>query len=270
MKLLTLNCHSLAEQNYKEKLEHFVTAIAQIKPDIIALQEVNQSISAPVAGKELREYYQPCDPSLLRNDNHVANIARMLREIGISYYWTWLPVKKGYDKYDEGLAIMTLFPILEKKIITISKKDDYNDWKTRKIIGVRTADRIDEWFFCVHYGWWNDADEPFKEQWQRTITELPKTKRIWLMGDFNSPADSEGYKLMEESGWTDCYKTAHEHDNGVTVARPIDGWENASDDMRLDQIWCNEKVAPHRSFVIFNGENHPIVSDHYGVLTEFL
>ena len=42
MKLLTLNTHSLVEENYSEKLSIFVKAVAEIKPDIIALQEVNQ------------------------------------------------------------------------------------------------------------------------------------------------------------------------------------------------------------------------------------
>ena len=26
---------------------------------------------------------------------------------GICYYWTWLPVKLGYGKYDEGMAIFS-------------------------------------------------------------------------------------------------------------------------------------------------------------------
>ena len=44
IKLLTLNTHSLIENNYKTKLKIFTDAILQEKPDIIALQEVNQTI----------------------------------------------------------------------------------------------------------------------------------------------------------------------------------------------------------------------------------
>lgn len=45
MKLLTLNTHSLVEKNYPEKLDAFVSVISGIKPDIVALQEVNQTAS---------------------------------------------------------------------------------------------------------------------------------------------------------------------------------------------------------------------------------
>ena len=53
MKLLTLNTHSLQETHYEEKLEQFIEEIVKTQPDIIAMQEVNQSISAPSAGPEL-------------------------------------------------------------------------------------------------------------------------------------------------------------------------------------------------------------------------
>ena len=49
MKIMTLNTHSLAEPEYESKLAAFAGSLVQIKPDIIALQEVNQSRSAPPA-----------------------------------------------------------------------------------------------------------------------------------------------------------------------------------------------------------------------------
>ena len=53
MKLLTLNTHSLLEKNYLQKLDQFVDTIIKEQPDILSLQEVNQSITAPLAGKAL-------------------------------------------------------------------------------------------------------------------------------------------------------------------------------------------------------------------------
>ena len=62
MKIMTLNTHSLAEPEYESKLAAFAGSLVQIKPDIIALQEVNQSRSAPPAASgRLRESgYVPC------------------------------------------------------------------------------------------------------------------------------------------------------------------------------------------------------------------
>ena len=40
--------------------------------------------------------------------------------------------------------------------------------------------------------------------------------------------------------------------------------------MRIDQIWCSQKLPVASSKVIFNGTNGPIVSDHYGVIVQTL
>ena len=56
----------------------------------------------------------------------------MLRERGIEYNWVWLGIKRGYDKYDEGIAILSLEPIEMINAINLSETDNYENWKTRK------------------------------------------------------------------------------------------------------------------------------------------
>ena len=121
MKIMTLNTHSLAEPEYESKLAAFAGSLVQIKPDIIALQEVNQSRSAPPAASGwLRESgYVPCcakdlntvspcaSRAVIRADNHALNLALLLARAGVSYQWTWTPAKVGYGIYDEGLASFT-------------------------------------------------------------------------------------------------------------------------------------------------------------------
>ena len=274
MKLLTLNTHSLVEDNYSKKLDAFVSAIAEQRPDIIALQEVNQTI-AETQADVISEGYVPCDENIvIRKDNHVYKAAELLENAGVKYYWTWLPLKKGYNKYDEGIALMSRSRIIETDVVRISETDDYNNWKTRKIIGIRTEAAPDEWFFSVHYGWWDDLDEPFQNQWQKTVEYMKKYSRVWLMGDFNSPAEvrNEGYDIINSSGWYDSYTRAKTRDNGITVGKVIDGWRDkvsGTDGMRIDQIWCSQKAEIASSEVIFNGANKPVVSDHYGVVAEY-
>lgn len=55
MKLLTLNTHSLIEPEYEAKREIFVEFIAKEQPDVFALQEVNQTASAPLLGMSRRD-----------------------------------------------------------------------------------------------------------------------------------------------------------------------------------------------------------------------
>ena len=274
MKLLTLNTHSLVEDNYSTKLDAFVSAIAEQRPDIIALQEVNQTI-AETQADVISEGYVPCVENIvIRKDNHVYKAAELLEGAGVKYYWTWLPLKKGYNKYDEGIALMSRSRIIETDVVRISETDDYNNWKTRKIIGIRTEAAPDEWFFSVHYGWWDDLDEPFQNQWQKTVEYMKKYSRVWLMGDFNSPAEvrNEGYDMINSGGWYDSYTLARTRDNGITVGKVIDGWRDkvsGTGGMRIDQIWCSQKAEIASSEVIFNGANKPVVSDHYGVVAEY-
>ncbi len=272
MKLLTLNTHSLVEENYDVKLKDFVDTIYEEQPDIIALQEVNQTRWKAAVPTGLLTGYCSCDiKSVIREDNHVYQAVRMLREKGIRYYWTWLGMKIGYEKYDEGIALMSRSPILETDVLHISNIDDYTNWKTRKIIGIRTKQCPDEWFYSVHYGWWNDPEELFRNQWQKTNSHLQSKHQVWLLGDFNSPAHvrEEGYDMITSSGWYDSYLLAAERDSGITVDKVIDGWkekETHTQGMRIDQIWCKTKAVIHSSNVIFNGSNRNIISDHYGLI----
>lgn len=270
-----MNTHSLVEKNYNQKKADFEEAVLKELPQIIALQEVNQTCGAEVIPKDELNDYVPCDSeTIIRKDNHIYNIAKALKKKGVRYYWTWLPIKKGYDKYDEGIGIMSRSPIKDTKIITVSSMDDYSNWKTRKIIGICTEEAPEEWFYSVHFGWWEDEDDTFEDQWNKAQAQWTEENRVWIMGDFNNPAEirGEGYDLVKKSGWADSYVCAEEKDNGFTVEEVIDGWKDKIKDtngMRLDQIWCNKEIKVKSSKVVFNGKDYPVVSDHYGVLIDY-
>ncbi len=274
MKLLTLNTHSLIESDYSKKSEIFAETVAKIFPDIIALQEANQSADALSAEIDESCGYFACDKSCdIKIDNHVMNIAKLLCRKNVKYYWTWLKIKNGYGKYEEGIALMSKSKIIEAKQFCVSEKCDCNDWKTRKLLGVRTKESADSWFFSVHYGWWNDKAEPFSAQWEKTLKNLPKSQKIWLLGDFNNPAQrtNEGYDMIKRSNWYDCYEFAEIRHGENTARGNIDGWKERlknCDEMRIDQIWHNKKPKVSEYRVIFDGKSSPLVSDHYGVLVE--
>ena len=273
MKLLTLNTHSLIEENYPEKLKYFAAAIEKERPDIIALQEVNQSISAKVVAPENLMNFIPCGAIAVKEDNHLYNAVKKLSEKGIVYYWTWLGIKCGYGKYDEGIGILSRSPVIETDMAAVSSVDDYSNWRTRKIIGICTKKDPGVWFYSVHLGWWNDEKEPFSHQFRRLCSHINGKKDVWLMGDFNSPAAirNQGYDTVSAEGFYDCFLLAETKDTGITVTAAIDGWQtnkNNAEGMRIDQIWCNKIKDVISSSVIFNGKYYPVVSDHYGVITE--
>lgn len=274
MKLLTLNAHSLVESGYSRKLLEFVQVISREQPDVIALQEVNQTASLEAVPQTLLTGYVPADPTaVIRGDHHVYQAARLLSDRGIDYSWTWLPVKRGYEIYDEGVAVMSLSPITATSTPFVSGIRDYENWKTRRLLGVQTQGNPHVWFYSVHFGWWDDEEEPFVLQWENTAAQMPPCGQIFLMGDFNNPAEirGEGYDLIEKDGWHDSYLLAEQKDSGWTVCAAIDGWRNQhvpEQGMRIDQIWCRQPVAVRRSRVLFNQVGSPVVSDHFGVMIE--
>lgn len=274
MKLITLNTHSLVEENYKEKLETFVNGILKERPDVVALQEVNQSVSCEIIPQSQFPRYFSCDKkACIRADNHLLNVIRLLEKKGANYYWTYIPIKNGYERFDEGIGVMSLSPIVSAHVFTVSQTDDYDNWKRRKILGVKTEEFSKQWFYSVHYSWWGDEQEPFKNQWERTLLKIKSESCVWLMGDFNSPPDvrAESYDFVENSGFFDSFKLAKTKDSGETIGGVIDGWKDKikeTNGMRIDQIWCNKKKKIKSSKVIYNGENYGIVSDHYGVMIE--
>lgn len=279
MKLLTLNTHSLLEEDYKEKIDVFIEGILREKPDLIAMQEVNQTIEAPEISVDMLEGQFPVPGYVvIREDNHAAHVVARLRQRGIFCSWAWLPVKRGYGIYDEGVAIISLGrKICDVDCFPVSRSNDYENWRTRKVMGVR-LEGMEDWFYSVHMGWWNDPVEPFLHQWKvlnSCITSKRICDTIWLMGDFNAPTcfQGESYDTMSASGWYDTFVLAQKKDEGITVPGVIDGWHKRMIDgksygMRLDQIWCSQKKEILSSAVLFDGRSYGAVSDHFALMIE--
>ena len=279
MKILTLNTRSLLDDDYQQKLGWFIEGILREMPDIIALQEVNQSASEEEIDVEMLEGQYPVPGCMqIRRDNHAAQVARRLRQAGLDCYWAWIPIKLGYGKYDEGVAVLSIGrPIRCVDAFPISKTNDYHSWRTRAVLGIQ-VEGIDDWFYSLHMGWWDDEVERFLDQW-KTLNCCIMSKRmcgsVWLLGDFNAPDTVHGqsYEYIVASGWFDTYALAHLRDAGITVPGAIDGWRqrpvhNMENGMRLDYIWCSRKREIRSSRILFNGIKEPVVSDHFGVLID--
>ena len=240
MKILTLNTRSLLDDDYQQKLGWFIEGILREMPDIIALQEVNQSASEEEIDVEMLEGQYPVPGCMrIRRDNHAAQVAWRLRQAGIECSWAWIPLKLGYGRFDEGVAILSL----GRKIrcvdqFPVSKNSDYLNWRTRGVLGVQ-VEGLEDWFYTVHMGWWDDELERFLDQWKKLnclLTSRRMCGPVWLLGDFNSPDDhrGEGYDRVAACGWIDTYQTAREKETaspfpasstaGRISSSPACGW----------------------------------------------
>ncbi|MFN7250333.1 MAG: endonuclease/exonuclease/phosphatase family protein [Anaerobacillus sp.] len=257
MKLLTLNCHSWQEEDQLNKIKILAATIKENDYDVIALQEVSQKIIAKKVDGQIKK------------DNFVYVLLNELKKLGVSTYtYVWAFSHIGFVFYEEGVAILTKHKIERSPSFFITESQSKYSWKTRNIIGITT--HINEKpvsFYSCHLGWWNDEDEPFKAQVDKLMTFLPENEHIFLMGDFNNDAAvrNEGYDYLVGKGFYDTFQLANEKDRGITVPGQITGWAKNTDDLRLDYIFTNQPIAVQSSKVIFNGENKPVISDHYGV-----
>ncbi|KYG58432.1 endonuclease/exonuclease/phosphatase family protein [Planococcus maritimus] len=256
MKLLTLNCHAWHEESQMEKIRYLAQAIAEKQYDVIALQEVNQSID----GKAER---------IVKHDNYAQVLLQELEQLGVTgYSIVWGFSHLVYGRYEEGSVILTRHPVIEEHSFFVSQSTDKHSPKTRKIVGatIQYAGQPITFYSC-HMGWWLDPIEPFQYQADQLLEHMKKEGHTFLLGDFNNDAslDQQGYAYLLKNGLHDTYTLAEEKDAGITVKGKITGWSDNKQDLRIDLILSTEPVAVKSSKVIFNSDNKPLVSDHFGV-----
>ncbi len=254
MRLLSFNIHG-----HGTEPRALAEGIARLSPDIIALQEVTQSLD-----QDLGQRQRGSVP--LKEDNTAFQVCRHLEELGERYHLTWLGFKKGYDRFEEGLAFLTKTPPGETDEILLSKSSDFENWKTRMALGVRLGK---DWFYNLHLGRWDDAEESFPEQWDRLQKVRKRGVNTWLLGDFNAPAEAEGegYETVLSHGWKDTFSLAERTKGNATVTEAIDGWRDQDEfGARIDYIFSEQEVAVTESAVVFDGVREPMLSDHFGVM----
>lgn len=240
-----------------EKIKILAKTIREKSYDVIALQEVNQSIDAESVD------------GLIKKDNFALVLLEELQQLGVkNYQMIWDYSHIGYDIYEEGVALLTKHGIEEKHSFFVSDSEDTKNWKTRKIAGItiRSQHELLSFYSC-HLGWWEDEQEPFKAQLNRLIEIVGKDEKYFLMGDFNNAAHirGEGYDFVLNKGLYDTHSLAQEKDDGITVTGKIAGWDDNKQDLRVDYIFSNVPVTVYKSSVIFNGKNQPVISDHFGI-----
>lgn len=267
MKFLTLNTHSWMEENPQEKLAILLADILEKSYDIICLQEVNQEIQSDLALVD--DFYHPLDSAEPIHRDHFALIlVQHLAQKGVNYHWTWSYNHIGYDRYHEGVAILSKEPIKAREVL-VSDMDDPTDYHTRRIALAETLVEGQEVLVAsLHLSWWNKG---FQGEWQKVEQSLKEeTCPLILAGDFNNPAGQEGYQAILESdlGLQDSFEVAKKVTGSYTVGPGIDGWKGNEEPLRIDYVFTTKDWRVDKLEVIFDGKNKDLVSDHYGLAAE--
>ena len=281
MKILSLNTHSLhgGEQADRERVEELCSIISSESPDLIALQEVNQSINAPAPDLSFTEgYYRAAtcvDPVPFKSDNFLLKLVWRLDLENIAYHFTWLPVKKGYGKYDEGLAVLSKVPITTACGVYLSRVQDYENWRTRMAL-LCEPEGQDRLFCCLHTSRYDDKEDPFTDQWETFLRNVGGRKRVIAAGDLNVPScvRGEGYDRVLESGFLDLFNLADERSGyGHTVEGRIDGWTDKGGAYgRIDYLLASytPRAEKIKYTTVLDGKRGRAVSDHFGILADIV
>ncbi len=257
MKLLTINVHSWLENNQLEKLDTLAKTIVEKKYDVIAMQEVNQLINS-------ENVY-----SNIKKDNFGKMLLDKINsygESGYSYYWTYSHI--GFDKYEEGLAILAKGKVCDVEDFYCTSHQDIHSISSRKILKVTLEinNQTIEFYSC-HMNLPTCEDENIRENLYNLVNHTDDSNLKIFMGDFNTDYfnQKKDYNMIIEMGLFDTYEMAQKKDDGVTVYKNISGWEDSMNKKKLDYIFSNRELNVTESSVIFNNTNYPIISDHNGL-----
>lgn len=269
MKLLTFNTHSWLEDKDEAQVAELARLIHKEDCDLVALQEVNQGLTSPLADTD--SYFQPTAEQMsIREDNFLYQLTQRLQALGSSYYWSWAYNHIGYDRFHEGVGLLSKTPLTPESLL-LSKTTDPADYHTRRgLLAQTTLAGRPVLVASLHFSWWEGEQAGFAYEWQQLIQRLTASNLpLILMGDFNNPAHIKvtGYDLVVNSPLQlqDSYSAASENHGSFTVPAKIDGWQTATEPLRIDYAFVRDLPVTQYQ-IVFDDQHSPKISDHFGVL----
>lgn len=260
LKALILNLHCYQEDNQDDKFTKIANTINELGIDIVCLQEV-------------AEYWRDGQGDWESNAAKIIN-DRLTKPFYIHYDWSHL----GFDKYREGVAILSRYPLSEHESQYVSDSHDKYNIHSRKVVKAR-IDIPNIGFinvFSAHLSW---IENGFSEQFHRLRAWAEKNNRdnikaTLLCGDFNITAGTTGYGLVVDSHeYEDQFLAVNERGIFDKIFRVNDAhWQDLlADDYRIDYIFMhkNSQLKATSAKVIFTDQDYGRVSDHFGYLMTF-
>ncbi|WP_346844952.1 endonuclease/exonuclease/phosphatase family protein [uncultured Rothia sp.] len=274
MKFLTLNTHSWLEIHQHHKIHILADFIVEQEIDVIALQEVNQNLTASQVTAATS--FIPASDIPLKSNNFALLLMEIISQKTGDYTWSWGDSHQGWEIYDEGLAIISRIPLRAVHNLEISEKRfAYTDVFRRCALACQLEVQGKTlWVVSAHMNWWLKQDFYLFEHdfasLDQQIRALAAGAPVLLLGDFNNDAaiESEGYRQILEAGWHDAFTAAEVKDGEFTVHHKISGWEDSTRNMRIDYIFTSTKVAVQRYTVVFPDNTDQAISDHSGIVVE--
>jgi len=260
LKVLILNLHCYQEENQSEKFSLIAKAIDELNIDIACFQEV-------------AEDWNNGQGDWRSNSVNIIN-ERLNKPYHIHNNWSHL----GFDRYREGVAILSRYPLSEHDALYVSDSHDIYDINSRKVVTARVFVPFIGYIqvYSVHLSW---LEGGFSEQFQRLSAwaehkQDDMIKASLLCGDFNIAAGSTGYQqVVDLNVYEDQYLAVNKQGVFNQAFKVHDAqWQDLlADDYRIDYIFMNKhsELKAISASVIFTEQDYGRVSDHCGYLMTF-
>ncbi len=260
LKLLILNLHCYQEENQDDKFSKIAKTIDELEIDIVCLQEV-------------AEYWRDGEGDWESNSAKIIN-DRLNKPFYLHSDWSHL----GFDKYREGVAILSRYPLSNHEASYVSDSHNIYDIHSRKVVTAQVyvpfIGSIN--IFSTHLSWLEDGfQQQFERlhQWAET-NHTDEIKATLLCGDFNITAGSEGYELVVNSGnYEDQFLAVNEYGVFEKIFKINDEhWKDLlADDYRIDYVFMKKgsELQITSAKVIFTENDYGRVSDHCGYFMIF-
>ncbi len=260
LKVLILNLHCYQEENQDEKFTQIAKAINELDIDIVCLQEV-------------AEYWRDGLGDWESNSAKLIN-DRLKKPFYLHTDWSHI----GFDKFKEGVAILSRFPLSNQESKYVSDSHDIYSIHSRKVVMARVnvpyigAINV----FSAHLSWVEDGfQNQFQclHKWAESV-QTDDVKATLLCGDFNITAGTNGYEYIVNSNqYDDQYLAANEQGVFDKIFRVNDAhWQDLlTDDYRIDYIFMNKssQLQVTSAKILFTEFDYGRVSDHCGYFMTF-
>ncbi|MBF0544001.1 MAG: endonuclease/exonuclease/phosphatase family protein [Candidatus Riflebacteria bacterium] len=263
LKILTLNLHCYQEADQDDKFNEIARAIHENDIDVVCLQEVGEEWNGG----------QGLWPS-----NAAKIIQERIQGYGRSYFLhtDWAHI--GFDRYREGIAILSKHRFLKCDAGYVSPSHNIHDIHSRKVVMAQIhfpyVGLIN--VFSVHLSWMSGGFQQQYDKLQQWAHEIgtDQVAATFICGDFNNKAGSPGYMQIADSGFEDQFLRVTSPAIFAKVFRDsLPGREeHLASDGRIDFLFAKRgnRFQPTAARVLFSGQDYKRVSDHFGYLAEFV
>ncbi|MFZ5434365.1 MAG: endonuclease/exonuclease/phosphatase family protein [Calditrichota bacterium] len=251
LKVITYNMQGMRpNSNWSVRLFFMIQFFELLDPDIICLQEINQTLNG---GGE---------------DNMARTLAEGLSDhFGIEYHYNFVQTHIGWEQFAEGVGFVTKYPVLAEGARSLPRGDF-----PRKV----AWNRVDTPLGIVNAFSTHLSGDAAYQQVQEILTYISEIEQAYpsvgavLGGDFNSLPNSDPIRLLVESAtdtvYFDTFAELNPGQDGFTV--PAEAPTS-----RIDYIFRRSlgRLQADSSRVVMDStyDGSHCASDHLGVMTIF-